>query len=317
MYIHVSSKGVYNMKKNDQLPVEKGTASKIYGLSYYEPRSGYGIAKEIGSQPHHVNAKIHDLYKKGYLLKIEKKEWPWPRWQSNANVLVKKIEQIKQKENITFTKLDKHVLYERLNNSFFRQLAYDDFCFELKENQNPNAIDSILSYFEILSILMEQFSFYVEECNNIHTEEDYQNIIQKKKNSLDELYAKLKLKYLSDSTKIEDISKLHTQFEKRLRKKIDFSKFRETIINFKESEQLDKADTKIFEKSQKQFGSKEKLYDFYLSSFNIPMPKHLFENYKGISSWGRKYKELEFLINIFQDLKIMDSIDSIQSMNKL
>ena len=47
------------------------------------------------------------------------------------------------------------------------------------------------------------------------------------------------------------------------------------------------------------------------------MPKHLFENYKGISSWGRKYKELEFLINIFQDLKIMDSIDSIQSMNKL
>ena len=35
-----------------------------------------------------------------------------------------------------------------------------------------------------------------------------------------------------------------------------------------------------FEKLEKQYGSKEKLYDLYLSFFNIPMPKHLFENYK-------------------------------------
>jgi len=313
MYIHVSSKGVYNMKKNDQLPVEKGTASKIYGLAYYEPRSGYGIARVIGSQTHHVNSKIKELYKYGYLLKIEKKEWRWPRWQSNANILVKKIEQIKQKENITFTKLDKHVLYERLNNSLFRELAYGDFCVELKENQNPNAIDSILSQFEIISILMEQFSWFIEDCNRIHTEEDYQNAIQQDRNILEKLYVVLKFKELSDSTKIEDIPKLHIQFEKKLRKKIEFSKFNETITYFKESKQLIKADTKIFEKLEKQYGSKEKLYDLLLSFFIVPMPKHLFENYKGISSWGRKYKELEDLINILQELKF---IDAIQSLNK-
>lgn len=31
MYIHISLKGVYNIKKNDKFPVEKGTALKIYG----------------------------------------------------------------------------------------------------------------------------------------------------------------------------------------------------------------------------------------------------------------------------------------------
>ena len=54
-------KGVYNMKKNDQLPVEKGTASKIYGLAYYEPQSGYVIAKEIGSQPALMKSSLTQL----------------------------------------------------------------------------------------------------------------------------------------------------------------------------------------------------------------------------------------------------------------
>jgi len=212
MYIHVSLKGVYNMKKNNQLSVEKGTASKIYGLAYDEPRSGYSIAKEIGSQPHHVNAKIHELYKEGSLLKIEKKEWTHPKWQSNANILVKKIEQTKQKENITFTKFDKQVLYERFNNSLFRQLAYGGFCVEFKENPNANAVDSILCDFDTGLIVAENISYFREKCEKINTEKEYNNYIQQQRKTFEsykhkepKLYSKARLNFNTDEDLIDSM----------------------------------------------------------------------------------------------------------------
>ena len=102
------------------LPIEKGNASKIYGLAYYEPKSGYKIAKIIGTQTHHINEKIKELYKQGYLKKIKKKEWRWPKWQSKIKPLITKIENIKKEEKIILSDLDREILYAKLNDKFLR-----------------------------------------------------------------------------------------------------------------------------------------------------------------------------------------------------
>lgn len=304
------------MEENDRLPVEKGLASKIYGLAFKDPQSGYSLAQQIGSQPHHVNAKIKELYKQKYLLKIEKKEWKYPRWQSNPETLIIKIEQIKQKENITFTELDKQVLIERFNNYFFKQFFHSSFRRELIINPNPNAIDQILSVFETVTRLMEQFSDYIEECQKIITVKDYQEMIQKQKDSLKDFYGKLKLKKIADIIKDDEIPKFHKYLEDNLGEKIEFSKVKNMITDFRESEQLKKFDTNMFEKTQKQIGDKTDIENFFITSFFTPIPKHLFENYKGISSWGRKYNELEEMIQLFMKMKLIDILQSIDNKEK-
>ena len=59
------------MKDKDNINLEKGLASKIYGLAYHKPTSGYRIAKIIGSQPHHVNNKIKKMHEIGALQQME------------------------------------------------------------------------------------------------------------------------------------------------------------------------------------------------------------------------------------------------------
>jgi hypothetical protein len=294
------------MEENDLLPVEKGLASKIYGLAFRDPQSGYSLAQQIGTQPHHVNAKIKELNEQKYLLKKEKKGWKYPRWQSNPEILVKKIEQIKQKDNIKLTELDKKVLSERFNNYLFRSICYNTFQAELKENPNANAIDYILSAFEIFTILMQQFSGFSENCQKIITEEDYQRIIQKERAFVADLNADLKLKDFLDTMKDEDIPKFHQHLRDDLGEKIEFNELKNIIKNYRESEQFKIINPDTMKKLQEQVGDETDIYNEMMTSIVIPIPKHLFENYRGISSWGRKYLELEGMIEMIMRAKFID-----------
>ena len=208
------------MEKNNLLPIEKGLASKIYGLAFQDPQSSYNLAKQIGTQPHHVNAKIKELYKQKYLLKIENKEWRWPRWRANPDALIKKIEQIKQQEHITLTELDTQVLSERFNNYLFRTLSCQSFQGEVEKNTNANAVDDILCGFEMFMRLMEQSSEYVEACNKITTKADYQKMRREQKKSIKHLWLQYKLNIFVNTIKDEDIPALQNYIEINFGKKM-------------------------------------------------------------------------------------------------
>jgi hypothetical protein len=67
----------------------------------------------------------------------------------------------------------------------------------------------------------------------------------------------------------------------------------------------------MFEKTQELIGDKTDIEKFFITSFIVPIPKHLFENYKGISSWGRKNKELEAFIKVFMKMILIDILQSL------
>jgi hypothetical protein len=304
------------MEENDLLPVEKGLASKIYGLAFRDSQTGYNLAKQIGTQPHHVNAKIKELYNQKYLLKIEKREWKYPRWQSNPETLIKKIEQIKQKQNITLTELDKKILSERFNNYLFRSICYNTFQAELKENPNSNAIDYILSAFEIFTILMEQFSGYIEACQKIITEEDYQRITRTERAFVADLNRDLKIKKIIDTVKDEENPELHKYIRDELGKNIELSELKNIIRKYRESELFNMINPDMMKKLQEQVGDEIDIYNEMMTSFVIPIPKHLLEHYRGISSWGRKYNELEGMIEQIIRAKFIDISISLEKEEK-
>lgn len=295
----------------ENLAIEKGTASKIYGLAYNNPVSGYQLAKEIGSQPHHINAKIKQLHKQGYLKKISKSEWRWSKWKSNIKPLVKKIVNIKENERVHLTELDQEVLYNRLNSKYFREIAYNDIKFQLKQEKNINSVDEILSFFELLISVMSQNPDYIQECIKITNRKQYEKTILGHKNDFNDLIKKIKFKEILDKISDEEIPKVYKKIEKRLKKKISLEKFKSTIQEFKENKQLSLLKPSALEKIQKQLGSKKNFEDLSINSFVTPIPKNLLLNYRGISNIGRKYLEIEKYVEeiwAFRELNLINYI---------
>jgi hypothetical protein len=289
----------------EKLSIEKGTPSKIYGLAYDEPISGYKIAKEIGTQPHHINDKIKKMHKQGYLIKIRKPEWRWPRWQSDVKALVMKVDNIKKHENINLTELDKEVLYNRLNAKYFRSLVPSTIKNLIKEKGNIDSVDEILGFFEMLILLMEQDKHYVQECMKITNKKKYEEAISNQLKAAEDLRHKIKFKEFSDKIKDKDIPKLHKQLEKNLNKKIPIDKLKSLIQEFRDSKQLSLVEPGLFEKVGEKLGSKEALNDIFINSFITPIPKNLLVNYRGISSIGRKYLEIEEYVERIWEMRIL------------
>jgi hypothetical protein len=138
-------------------------------------------------------------------------------------------------------------------------------------------------------------------------------MMQKQKDSLQNLYEKLKLKEIADTIKDEEIPKLHKALEKKFGEKIEFSKVKKLITVFREADQLKTFGTDMFEKTQGLIGDKMDIEKFFITSFIVPIPKHLFENYKGISSWGRKYNELEAVIQVYMKMTLIDVLQSLDN----
>jgi len=83
------------MEEKIELPIEKGLSSKIYGLAYGEPKSGYELSKDIYGHYHHgVKTKINELAKENYFLEIQIEGQQHPKWLSNVEPLILKIESI-------------------------------------------------------------------------------------------------------------------------------------------------------------------------------------------------------------------------------
>ena len=295
----------------EKLPIEIGLASKIYGLAYNEPVSGYQLANWIGTQPHHVNAKIKELYNGGYLRKITNPKWRWPKWRANVKALVKKVVSIKESENIQLTKLDQEVLLNRLSSKYFRDIAQNDIKYHLKQENNVNSVDEILSFFEMLILLMSQSPEYIKECIKITNKEQYEKAILEVKNEVNDLIGKIKFKKFADNISDEDIPKAHKEFEKRLQKKLSLEKFKSIIQQFRDSEQLSLLKPNTLEDVSKKLGSKKNFDNLFINSFVTPIPKNLLQNYLGISSFGRKYLEIEKVLEnvwAFRELNLIKYI---------
>jgi hypothetical protein len=288
-----------------KLPIEKGTSSKIYGLAFNDPISGYKIAKEIGTQPHHINKKIKEMYKQGFLTKIKKPEWRFAKWQSNVKPLVTKVENIKKQEKIILTDLDKEVLTNRLDAKYFRLVIYNTIKKLIKKEGNVNSVDEILGFFEMLMILMEQDKKYIQECLKITNRKQYEKLISNKLEDFQKFQNQIKIKKFSDKIKDKDIPDFHKKLEKDLNKKISINKLKNLIQEFRDSKQLSLLKSDIFEKAEKQLGSKEAIADTFINSFTTPIPKNLFLNYRGISSFGRKYSEIEQYLEQLWKFRVM------------
>jgi len=296
----------------EKLPIEKGTASKIYGLAFDEPVSGYEVAKEIGTQPHHVNNKIKQMHKKGYLKEIKKSEWRWPKWQSDVKLLVIKVDSIKKNEKINLTELDKEVLYNRLNAKYFRSICCNDIKHHIKKEGDVNSVDEILAIFETFTLIMEQDKYFVEESLKITNREQYEKMISNQIKMAEDLRHKIRLKEISDKINDEDIPKLHKQLEKNLNKKIPIEKLKSLIQEFRESKQLSLIKPGLFEDVEKKVGSKKAANDLIINSFNVPIPKNLLVNYRGISSIGRKYLEIQELVENIWKFRIINLLYPIE-----
>ena len=62
---------------------------------------------------------------------------------------------------------------------------------------------------------------------------------------------------------------------------------------------------------RKRLGSNKNLYDLFINSFITPIPKNLLQNCRGISSFVRKYYEIEKYIDIvwsFREINLIDYI---------
>jgi len=293
----------------EKLPIKTGLASKIYGLAYNEPVSGYQLAQEIGTQPHHVNAKIKELYNNGYLQKITNPKWRWPKWKSKVEPLVKKIVCIKETEKVQLTELDKEVLLNRLSSKYFRHIIHNHIKFHLKQEKNINSVDEILTFFEILLLMMSQSPNYVQKCLKITSKEQYEKVILERKNELKIYNNRIFLKNLSDSLSDKDIPKAHKEFEKKINKKIPFEKFKSVIQEYRDSEHLSVLKYGNIKKVMKKLGSKKNFDDLFINSFITPIPKNLFQNCRGISSFGRKYLEIENILEQVWDFREINLIE--------
>ena len=214
----------------EKLPIEKGLASKIYGLAYNEPVSGYQLAKEIGTQPHHVNDKIKQLHKDGHLIKISNPNWRWSKWRANVNPLVKKIVSIKKDKKINLTKLDQEVLFDHLSSKYFRQLICNDIKYQLKKGNTVDSVEEILSGFEMFTLFMVQNRDYVEKCLKITNREQYEKEILEARKRVDDLLLRIDVKLFSDNISDEDIIKIYNVFKKRNMIMISLEEFQSRIL---------------------------------------------------------------------------------------
>jgi glutamyl/glutaminyl-tRNA synthetase len=252
------------------------------------------------------------MYKQGFLTKIKKPEWRWVKWQSNVKPLVTIVENIKKQEKINLTELDKEVLFNRLNAKYFRIISYNTIKNHIKKENNINSVDEILGFFEMLIILMEQNKEYIQECLKITNKKQYEKLILDKEKDSKILQNKIKLKKFSDKIKDEEIPTFHKKLEKELNKKIPYKKLKDLIQEFRESKQLSLLNPEIYENAEVNLGSKEAVIDLFINSFITPIPKNLFLNYRGISSFGRKYLEIEKYIEEiwkFRAIQILEQID--------
>jgi hypothetical protein len=304
------------MVKNQIINIEKGNPSKIYGFAFGEPKSGYEIAKNIGTQPHHVNKLIKHLHAQGYLNKIENDKWRWPRWQSNIDSLIDKIVDIKKKQKMTITDFEKKILKDRLSESFFRRLSSNTFKTDYKKKHPINSLESILSTFEILMSFMMQFDDYIEECKKIKTSKQYEEAVNLHLKEISRLYWILKLKKLSDETKDNEIEEVRQVLSQMSNRNITRKEIQSMFRQLQNDPVLKKIDTKLFEKVRKKFPTNND-YQFYLkNSINIPMPISLLIKIRGISEWGRKYLDIEEYIQMFTELRIINSYDKIEKIFK-
>jgi len=245
------------MKEIIELPIEKGLPSKIFGLAYEESKSGYELSKEIYGHYHHsVKSTINKLYKENYFLKIPVDGQKHPKWISNIEPLILKIESIVKSKDQDLNDFEKDVLRKRLDNKFFRRLSRDDFYYEFK-NGPCNAVDSILGGFEMGLIVAENISFFRDQCKKINTEEEYNNFINQQ---------------------------------------------RKTFESYK------RKDPEMYSKASSQFDSKEEFLDSMVHSIVSPLPQSLLEKCRGISSLGRKFQDIKWLINEVTYFKFVELI---------
>ena len=303
----------------EKLSIEKGLASKIYGLAYNEPVSGYQLAKEIGTQPHHVNDKIKQLHKDGYLIKISNNNWRWPKWRANVRPLVKKIVNIKKDKKINLTKLDQEVLYDRLSSKYFRQLICNNIKYQLREENTIDSVEEILSGFEMFTLFMEQNRDYVQKCLKITNRKQYKKEILEARKRVDDLLLRINVKIFSDNISDEDIIKIYNVFKKENMMTISLEEFKSRIQQVRDSKQLSFVKPKTLKDIKKRLGSTKNFYDLFINSFITPMPKNLLINYRGISSFGRKYLDIEKRIEEiwkFRTLNILYDIEDDMSKTK-
>lgn len=234
------------MEEIIKLPIEKGLSSKIYGLAFEKPKSGYELSIEIYDHYHHgVKTKINHLFKEGYLLEIPIEGQKHPKWLSDIEPLIIKIESILNSKDQFLTDFEKKVLRKRFNNEFFRRLSKNDFHYEIKTGP-CNAVDSILGGFEMGLIIGENISYFREQSEKINTEIEYD-------------------KYLQQTKKLFESYKQRTP--------------------------------DIYAKARGQFDTNEDFLDSMTHSVVSPLPKSLFEKCKGVSSLGRKFHDIEWLID--------------------
>jgi len=185
-----------------ELPIEKGLSSKIYGLAYDEPKSGYELSKDIYGHYHHgVKTKINQLAKEDYLLKIPVEGQKHPKWLSSVEPLILKIESILKSKGQILTDFEKKVLRNRFENKFFRWLSRNDYHIDLQTGP-CNSVDSILGGFEFGLIIAENISYVREESKKINTEEEYNKFIKQQRKTFEsfkqevpEMYSKARSQF--------------------------------------------------------------------------------------------------------------------------
>ena len=138
--------------ENYLMPVEYGLSSKIYFLAYEKPKSAYEISFEIYDKYHHsIITKINELKEDNFFMPITIKGKKHPKWLSSIEPLISMIYFIKEKDKVSFTELEKHILVKILDSEAFRKFTSNKQIYK-QIRGDFNAIDFILMKLDCLAI---------------------------------------------------------------------------------------------------------------------------------------------------------------------
>jgi len=138
--------------ENYLMPVEYGLSSKIYFLAYEKPKSAYEISFEIYDKYHHsIITKINELKEDNFFMPVTIKGKKHPKWLSSIEPLISMIYFIKEKDKVSFTELEKHILAKLLNSEAFRIYTSNKQIYK-QIRGDFNSIDFILMKLDCLAI---------------------------------------------------------------------------------------------------------------------------------------------------------------------
>lgn len=173
--VHTKNKNVVHMNLKGQImPIEKGLASKIFLCAFEKPKSGYELGYDIYGHDHHRVRRIaRELSGEGYFKAIKIEGEKHPKWLSNIDCIISKIE----KEIIIS---DEYILKNILESKSFKFLLKEEIPKNLRDVQ-INSVDLILSLLDIIIIISEGNEIFRKLSSEIKTEVDYYNAINKMK----------------------------------------------------------------------------------------------------------------------------------------